>query len=79
MDRRLVRIRATPTTYERGPYRLVRLSHRSGYAIQDTRHTGKRRRYALTEPSPSTGRPVPSRFPLTVALARLDELAADDP
>lgn len=71
--------RATTTTYARGPYRLVRMSRGGGYAIEDTTHTGKRRRYALTEPHPTTGRPVPSRFPLTVALARLDELAADDP
>jgi hypothetical protein len=72
-----VRTRRYPTRYARGPFRLVRISQRGGYAIEDTRHTGPRARYALTEPQPNTGRPIPLRLPLSDALRRMDELAAE--
>jgi hypothetical protein len=72
-----VRLRRYPTAYRRGPFALVRLSHRAGYAVIDERHTGPRVRYALTEPHPTTGRPMPRRLPLPEALAALAQLAAD--
>jgi hypothetical protein len=48
-----------PTPYTVGPFRLVRLRRRSGFAIVDTR-TG---RYAYTKPSRATARPLPAMIP----------------
>lgn len=48
-----------PTHYAAGPYALVTLRRRRGYAILDER-TGE---YAYTEAHPVTGRPVPALEP----------------
>jgi len=64
-----------PTTHTDGPYRLVRFRLRGGYAIADTRARG---RYGWTEPNPTTGQPMPIRFPLAEALAKMHALARSE-
>jgi hypothetical protein len=61
-----------PTSHAIGPYRLVTFRHRGGYAIADTRARG---RYVWTEPNPTTGRPIPLRFPLAEAITKMHEAA----
>lgn len=63
-----------PTHYAAGPYRLVQLRRRRGYAIRDDR-TGE---YAYTEAHPISGRPVPALEPnLDRALAIAAMIARD--
>lgn len=47
------------TPYSVGPFRLVRIRRRSGFAIVDSR-TG---RIAWTRANPTTGRPIPAMIP----------------
>ncbi len=68
----MARRRAYPTRYTAGPYRVVELSLRRGFAVVDDHG-----RYALTHQTP-TGRPVPSTYELPEAIRRMHELAADN-
>lgn len=63
-----------PTRHAVGPYRLVRIRMRGGYAIRDDRT----RRYAVTTAHPVTGRPIPRLYPLGTAVQLMQRLAADE-
>lgn len=62
-----------PTRYNVGPYRLVTLRRRTGYAIIDSR-TG---RYAYTEAHPNSGRSVPCLEPSVDRALRIARSIAD--
>jgi len=64
-----------PTSHAIGPYRLITFRRLSGYAIRDERAA---RRYVWTEPNPMTGRPIPRRYPLAEAIAKMTAAAVED-
>ena len=66
--------RAYPTRMTVGPFRLMKLRHRRGFAIVDDR-TGA---IAYTEAHPVTGRPIPALEPDARRALRIAAMMAED-
>lgn len=64
--------RSWPTRYADGPYRVVELALRRGFAVVTANG-----RAALTYPHPASGRPTARTMTLPDALRAMRELAAE--